>query len=444
MGSGEKSPGTLPPVHEAWLPREHSLYRPRHGVRQIAALACAAVFFAGPTFLRVAGVEPAEIENHPLAEMPSISDGWGFFSGFDEWANDNLSFRAGAVSATDWVSRTIFGEPPAFDLGGHDGGGPLGDPHQPPEQQRPDDKKKKKAPSVEVDVTGFARVIEGSDGWMYFGVDIAAKCKPTRSIDDIATQLGALREAVEASGRKFVLIPVPDKTTMVPDHLPKTYPGKSCASKASPVFWRKIAKLPRVLDLRSDLRNADGWLGDPPYFKQDSHWTHEGSLVMVEELAERVQRGVSDKWKIDARGQYTGAADLPPMIGRTGEKNGTKYSLAPDGRTNRARESVHDLTNPVRISGDPIEGQITKRTIMLGDSFAIAASPYLPAAFADVTIIDYSSIPVNRDVFLNAIADHEVVVFEVAERNLAGGKVPMLDQGFIDGLRTTLAQRPVR
>ena len=91
----------LPPVHEAWLPREHSLHRPRHGKRQLTALISALVFLATPTLMWVAGMRPSEIENHELASFPGVGDGWGLFTGLEGWATDNLVFREEAISTAD-------------------------------------------------------------------------------------------------------------------------------------------------------------------------------------------------------------------------------------------------------------------------------------------------------------------------------------------------------
>ena len=66
----------LPEMHEAWLPREHSLHRPRHANRQRFALACAVVFLVLPAVGYAFGVRPTAFENHRLASFPSPSLGW--------------------------------------------------------------------------------------------------------------------------------------------------------------------------------------------------------------------------------------------------------------------------------------------------------------------------------------------------------------------------------
>src|SRR5262249_28928400 len=109
---GEPGEDTQPiSRHESWLPDDHPLYRPRHGKQQFA-LVCAVIFFAAPLVtLGMLGRPPA-IANRPLHEFPSISQGWGFFTGLSDWATDWLPLRSAAINLNDSISRAVFGEPP--------------------------------------------------------------------------------------------------------------------------------------------------------------------------------------------------------------------------------------------------------------------------------------------------------------------------------------------
>jgi alginate O-acetyltransferase complex protein AlgJ len=413
-------------VHEAWLPREHSLHRPRHGRRQLTALSCALVFFAAPTLMWVGGMRPSEIENHQLADFPSMGDGWLFFTDMDGWATDNLVFRAGAVQATDWVSRTFFGEPAPFDQGGGApsgplGGAPSGDDTEPAPGDTDDD----------ADQAGYRRVIEGADGWLYFGKDTLNKCEPGQPLDTTVAALVELRRIVEDSGRKFVFVPVPDKSTMVPDYLPDSYPGKDCAAAVTPDLWRKLLRVAGGVDIRPRLQGAADRVGHPVYYKLDTHWTHEGALEMVGAAAETVSPSITDRWKVQPQEQYSNPADLPPLIGQKGDNVATLYRLKPDGKTSKTTEGSNKLNNPVHHTSDPVRGMVTKPTVVLGDSFLLTASYYLPGAFSDVTMQYYHSMPQNPAQTIKTMVDSEVVVLQAVERNIADGAVEVLTQEFL-------------
>jgi alginate O-acetyltransferase complex protein AlgJ len=435
----------LPPVHEAWLPREHSLHRPRHGKRQLTALISALVFFATPTLMWVFGMRPSEIENHELASFPSVSDGWGLFTGMEGWATDNLVFREEAISAADWVSRTFFGEPAPFDQGGGTPTGPL--PGTPGEQDpKPDDDPDApvQGPSDGQEQAGFRTVVEGEDGWLYYGSDALSKCRPTKPLAQTIGQLAKLRDVVERSGRTFVLVLVPDKTTMVPEHLPETYPGKDCAAPVTPEVWQQAIEVAGGLDMRPRLAAAAERFDKPMYYPLDTHWTAEGALEMVKGVALEVKPEVADDWRIQVKNKDKVTADLPRLIGQTGENDVTNYRFKPDGRYDRARKNVVDMVAPKHYDSKDLPGMVYAPTAVLGDSFLVNASGYLPAAFADLTMQYYRSAANRPDEVVGTVRDSEIVVLEVVERNVAAGVIDVLDQGFIDRLDQELQKHPVR
>lgn len=427
-------------MHEAWLPREHSLHRPRHGRRQLTALISALVFFVTPTLMWVFGMRPAELENHKLAAFPSPLDGWGLMTGMDDWATDNLVFREEAIATADWVSRAVFGEPAPFDQGGTPPAGPLAGSPDSRGETRPDNT----IPGAEDESAGYRRVIEGSRGWMYLGLDVSNKCQPQQPIDESVRQLAALRDAVESSGRKFMLVVVPDKTTMVPDYLPDTYPGKKCAHEASPELWRQLALQTRAIDMRVPLQAATDVLDRPLYFPLDSHWTDEGALTMVRQVADRLDTGVSESWKLRRAGVSTAEADLPRLIGQHGENHATNYRLLPDGRTDRTGKHLDDPRKPVHRTSKPIKGMVRQPTLLLGDSFMLPSSAYMSAAFADITQMYYDTTEANPGAVVSSMADNEVVVLEMVERNIALGTPAMFSQAFVDQVRQELQKRPIR
>ncbi len=390
----------------------------------------------------VVGMRPSEIENHQLASLPGFGEGWGLFTGMDDWATDNLVFREEAISATDWVSRTFFGESAPFDQGG--GGSPAGPlPGSPPESddEGPTDPSQDQPENSEQ--AGFRQVVEGTDGWLYYGSDALSKCTPLKPLDETIAQLAKLRIAIESSGRTMVLVAVPDKTTMVPEHLPSTYPGKDCAAPVTPDLWQKSIRVAGAMDMRPRLAAESARLDRPIYYPQDTHWTHEGAIEMIEAVADDVKPGVTDDWRLQRKDETKSAADLPKLIGRKGENKTTNYRLRPDGRYDRARKSTPDLLAPRHFESKRLDGMVYAPTAVLGDSFLVAASGYLPAAFSDVTIQYYQAAGNRPDEVIDTIADSEIVVVEMVERNIAAGVPEILSQGFIDKLGPELAKRPV-
>ncbi|MEV4598847.1 hypothetical protein AB0K15_15715 [Amycolatopsis sp. NPDC049253] len=434
-------PHQLPAVHEAYLPREHALHRPRHGKRQLTALICALLFFTTPTLLWVFGVRPTEIENHKLAGFPSISDGFGFFTGLPTWAVDQLSFRASAINAADGVSRAIFGEDAPLDQGSSSDSGPI---PAPPLQQPGAPNQGPATPSLPgSNQAGYRKVVQGLDGWLYYGYDAEAKCTPTQDIDTTLKKVNELRTAVEASGRKFIFVVTPDKTTMVPQFLPGSYPGKECSQAAAPNDWYKMTTVGHSLDLRPALAASAARVGHPIYAPNDTHWRDEGGLVLTRTVAEAVQPGVTKSWLSTPDGTYDGVADLPLLIGKSGTKSNTQYTLEPDGVTDRAAGFISNIDTPVHRTSAPLPGTIAEPTLVYGDSFSLASSRYLSAAFTNLTYLAYSTDKTPQAAAVNELVNSRVVVLQAVERNVVGGLVPFTNDGFINAVKTAMAAHPV-
>src|SRR5947199_28656 len=142
----------------------------------------------------------AKTWNHMLASFPSPAEGLGFFTGLSQWGTDHLPLRDKAISIEDFISRNLFGEPPKLGEQQPQTGGPIPGPIGPTGPSASDEDKNK------MRARGFVKVIEGTDGWLYLGYDVLGACLPEKPISEVIGQLVKLRQAVERSGRKFMLM----------------------------------------------------------------------------------------------------------------------------------------------------------------------------------------------------------------------------------------------
>ncbi|MGH3825175.1 MAG: alginate O-acetyltransferase AlgX-related protein [Pseudonocardiaceae bacterium] len=414
-------------THEAWLPPDHPMHRPRHGRRQLIALCCAGLFFLTPTLAHSVGIHAARFENRPLATFGDPRTGWAWLAGLPAWAADHLPFRDSAVRASEVVSRSVFDEPAALP-GQRPASGSVGPAL---------------APTPAPPIDAFPAVIEGRDGWLYLGADVSGACVPSRSLTDTLVSLRSLRAAVEASGRQFVLVVPPDKTTMVPEHLPVDYLGKDCASRARSEFWPRVVAEAGAIDLRPALADIAQRKGSPVYYPADTHWSQEGGLAMTYALADRVLPGVTRTWQGAPSGSIPWPDDIPPLLGRSGEHEIATYSLATAaGERDRTRSIASDFRVPLRLTSAPAAGTVTVPVRMIADSFTQFASRYLAAAFTDITIVHPETAAAAPETAAELLAGGNVVVLELAERNLLSGTTPILLPPFIDELTTHLARHP--
>lgn len=418
-------PGSNQP-HEAWLPPDHPMHRPRHGRRQLTALICAGLFFLAPTISHSVGIHAARVENRALAGFGDPREGWSWLGELPAWAADHLPFRDSAVRASDAVSRSVFDEPAT-----------LSGPRPEPGLAGP-----AIAPISRLPIAAFPAVIEGRDGWLYLGADVSGACAPSRSLSDTLVSLRRLRAAVEASGRQFILVIPPDKTTMVPEHLPGGYLGKDCAAQAKEQFWRRVVAEAGAIDLRPALVDIAVRKGSPVYSAADTHWSQEGGLALTYALADRVVPGVTRTWKGALSGYIPWPDDIPPLIGRNSERQLATYSLAPGGQQDRTRSIASDFRVPLRLTSPPAAGTVNAPVRMIADSFTQFASRYLAAAFTDITVVHPETAATAPRSAGELLTGGKVIVVEVAERNLLSGTSPILLKPVIDEIATQLAHHP--
>ncbi|MFJ1762742.1 hypothetical protein ACIOD2_20660 [Amycolatopsis sp. NPDC088138] len=419
----------LPPVHEAFLPREHALHRPRHGRRQAVALVCAAVFFGTPVLASVAGVHPGQFENRALTSFPGLGQGWSFFPQLGQWATDHLAFREQAVHAGDGISRGLFGEAPPLDgQRPQDQQGPI--PAQPP------------APAP---LVNYPKVLEGKNGWMYLGDEIASHCNLKQPLAQTMAELDRLRDGVRASGRQFVVVVAPDKTTIAPEYLPSNYVGKDCRERTAAEFWQRVDADNSILDLRSGLEAQGRAVGAPVYGPQDAHWSDEGGMLMARSLAESMSPGSTASWVIKPSDPWQMPADLPPLIGHTGTTSGRHYEVLTDGKRDQTREVLSDLKAPLKLTSASGTGTYQGKVALLGDSFTYRALPYLAATFGNMTAQHHSALLTDTGSTVgDMFADNRVVAIEVVERTLASGTFGLLAPQVVDNILAKLAARPIR
>ena len=428
-------PAVLPPVHESLAPREHALHRPRHGGRQRTALTCALVFFLVPALAFVFGVRPQDFENHRLAAFPSPLAGWGFFTGMSNWATDHLPLRNLGVRAEAGISTGVFGEQPAFSRTDRQTGAPVG-PIQAPSPGPPQ--------SPAGGPADYSQVIAGTNGWLYYAQDVTSKCAPSQPLSTTVSELAALRAAVESSGRSFVLVIAPDKSTVVPQYLPDSYPGRDCATQAANPFWSAVTSGAGAIDMRAGLRAVGASNQQPIYYPADTHWTDRGALYMLRAVAEAISPGVTGTWRSSPSITLTGPADLARMTGRAADNQDKTYHFSPDAGADRTGRAYLSLAQPTHFGATPTTGMITTSVALLGDSFALPATRYLPAAFSDVTAVDYGSLVSAPDMVITTMVGARTVVLEVVERNVAAGTAPFLQPQVIGAIRAALASHPMR
>jgi hypothetical protein len=132
------------------------------------------------------------------------------------------------------------------------------------------------------------------------------------------------------------------------------------------------------------------------------------------------------------------------MNGAAATNRDQTYHLSPNGGADRAGHAYPDLNQATHFGSAPTTGMISTPVALLGDSFTLAATRYLPAVFSNLTAIDYGDLASEPGPVLTTMVGAKTIVLEVVERNLADGGVPFLDPQVTASIQAALASHPMR
>jgi hypothetical protein len=385
------------------------------------------VFLFTPALAYAVGVRATEIENRRLTSFPSVSEGWEFFPRLSTWATDHLPLRDRAVAANTRLSETVFGEPPQYGgpatgEGGPAGAGPVAP--QPGGEQAPE--------------RVFPQVLQGDDGWLFFGADFSGPCQPQRPLDETLAGLERFGEAVRRAGKTYVFTVAPDKSTMNPDKLPDSYVGDDCAPEAKQAFWDRMRERPPqgYVDLKDELERVQEEGGVNIWRPGDTHWAQRGAAVYAQQVAQALDPQLWRTTRLVETGPVEMNADLAAQLGTPREEEVPGWRVERDGVT------VTELSGSRLRSASTGAPLHTPATLVVGDSFTQNARPSLAPLFADARIVHPLTATADPEALIAAVVAADTVVLEIVERSVEGGDVALVDEEFLDALEQALSSAP--
>jgi len=222
---------------------------------------------------------------------------------------------------------------------------------------------------------GNEKVFLGRDGWLYYRPDVdylTAGDFPLTSAESPAASVGRQRSPIPAlkafhddlarRGITLVLVPVPVKPMIEPEHLSirscKMQTPLQNASYAS--FVEKLHSLGiEVMDLTSLFLRSKESTGKAQYLQRDTHWTPDAMEAVADSLAERL-RALSpgdfprqsylpvESMAVHQAGDLTGMLDLPKYAPLFADQEVTV-------RPFRNQDGTHwkpDQSSPILLLGD--------------------------------------------------------------------------------------------
>jgi alginate O-acetyltransferase complex protein AlgJ len=289
-------------------------------------------------------------------------------------------------------------------------------------------------------VSSLATVMVGKDGWYYWlGEDGHSLDRhyrgtmevPQSEIDGTAAELARRGEWLAARGIAYVVVVVPEKFTIYPEHLP-AWVTRSAKPTPYDRLRDAIARDGRVtlVDLHEPLRAAKAH--EQLYYLTDSHWNLNGATVGYREIMRAVQAKLGDKAAQVAavkRPPYAPGADFytGDLVNMLGKPRGIREAdVAPlgkllgDAASRCARRVDNDEVPGFEVYTSDKPG--LPKVVVLRDSMAIALIPLLSENFSRAV---YASTR-ELDRVLIEREKPDIVIEELVERSLhAPGAFPM-------------------
>lgn len=171
----------------------------------------------------------------------------------------------------------------------------------------------------------FPYAVVGEDGWLFYTGEMSLrnhqKVDPL-NVSNIKKMMGIFRQLdaeVESYGGIFLVVAIPDKSTVYPQYMPDAIPVLGTTSSLDRLVERAgPGSGIEILDLRRALIEAGE--SSQVYYKKDSHWNCLGAYYAYAEIASRLSQdfpGISTRPLSDY--EFTPAdakqSDIAQMMG---------------------------------------------------------------------------------------------------------------------------------
>lgn len=255
---------------------------------------------------------------------------------------------------------------------------------------------------------GNEKVFMGRDGWLYYRPDVDylagavfSGFLPRAQHSEKAGPLQAIlrfRDDLALRGIRLILVPIPVKPMIEPEHLAPWMPaaGDALQNPSYASFEKELRDQGiEVMDLEAVLRREKALSGLPQYLKRDTHWTPSAMEACAECLARRIREMLPNDFSKDGsagvnRRTVRGRGDLIEML-----------DLPASSQIFPHEEVV--LTPRKAVDGGHWKADQNSPVLLLGDSFTrIYSAPDLKWG-RDSGLAERLSDHLGRDIDVLAI-----------------------------------------
>ena len=332
-------------------------------IGRLATACLAFLLFFGPILAYASGRRGAPVENRPATDFSELSVSWDGFSTLSKFIGDRIPLRSRAIKSDGWIDQHVFQEDPAF------GGGAV------------------------------PRIIHGKDGYLFLNDDFGMACQSADIVSQLISNIAATQTTINDSGRTAIFTVAPNKTTLHRELLPDDQGSVDCLDKYSNGLWEGLsaANITGYVDLKSAMSDAMDQTREPLFLRKDSHWDSAGSAAVAKAVINALQPGLWDDSALQFKGLIDYTGDLTFLEGNPVVDQTPLYEVIRPGITAGTPEiwDDGDLTHIYRryTNTGPAGSLITRKTVIMVDSFGVEAVGRIIPYFADITFVHFDALP---------------------------------------------------
>ena len=281
--------------------------------------------------------ESASSENRTLSELPALKNEDGSFNvnilqDLGTYFEDHFAFRQELVTANAKVNSGLFG------------------------------------------VSSEDRVIDGTDGWLYYADSLndyqGTELLSDRAVYGVARSMAITQRNLKMQGINFLYTVAPNKNTLYPEHMPYYMSGKvSDDTNLTRLEGYLEEEKVNYLSLKEVLSETDETL----YHKTDSHWTNRGASIAADAILTEVgkEHVAFEEGEGSVRTDFTG--DLEGMLFPLASEAEDEYYYDRDFTYSYDAEIESTFDPVISATGTDKENSL----IMYRDSFGNALLPFI-------------------------------------------------------------------
>jgi SGNH hydrolase-like domain, acetyltransferase AlgX/Carbohydrate esterase, sialic acid-specific acetylesterase len=222
----------------------------------------------------------------------------------------------------------------------------------------------------------------GRDGWLYTQASVEDyrknACGSRPHVHRLITVLQTVSDLVHASGRRFIVSVVPDKSTIYPEFMDAVPREAGCGQSLFDIWREEQTRTPLddFVSLTPVLQDAKKQ-GTPLYSRTESSWTSAGAAVAARTLLDALFAN---------RPSPPGDDDLTPRVPGYVPGNGPAQADTDTGQPAQKHLSA------VLVYGGPEAGQLLPLLVHRFDRIDLIATDTVPSRNHQENIADYEAV----------------------------------------------------